>query len=267
MAYLSVDGDRRIYYERHRGGGRPVVLVHGWGMSARCWDTTLLDLVDNGNDVLLLDERCCGHSDKDFDDVSVDAIARDVVALADAAGYDGVVVNGWSFGGAVAAAAASLLGDRLGGLVLTGGASPRFTSADDWPYGGTTDDVEATLTGLRTARAETLRAVTGAIFHTPPGEATIEWLWEIFMQTSPRADGSLRDLGGIDQRELLRGIEAPALVVCGRHDAFVPHEAAAEAARMLPNARFVTFEESGHAPFLEEGPRYRSELVGFLNGL
>ena len=71
MALLEVEPGQNIYYEHYRGSGTPVVLVHGWGMTVRCWDLTLPALLDAGNEVVAFDERCCGHSDKDFSDASI----------------------------------------------------------------------------------------------------------------------------------------------------------------------------------------------------
>lgn len=267
MPYAEAEGGRRLYYEHYAGSGRAVVLVHGWGMSVRCWDTTLPALLASGHEVLAFDQRGCGHSDKDFDDLSVEAIAGDTVALVEQAGLERPVLNGWSFGGAVVVAAAAKLGDRLGGLVLTCGATPRYTSAPDWPYGGTEADVEGVLAALRENRAGTFQGVAAAVCHADVGQATVDWMWQIFLETGPRADESLRDLGRIDQRALLAGLSAPALVFGGAHDAFVPVEAVRACAELLPGARYVEFEGSGHAPFLEEGERYRSELLSFLEGV
>lgn len=267
MGYLNVEGDRRLYVEHHRGEGAPVVLIHGWGVTGRCWDTTLPALLANGNEVVILDQRCCGKSDKDFEDLSIDALGSDVVSVVRELGCRRPVLNGWSLGGAVAADAAAKLGDDLGGLVLTGGASPRFTQGEDWPWGDTVEGLEGTLAAVRDNRPLALRGVAEAVCHADVGEPAIAWMWSMFMETSPLADRSLRDLGEVDQREQFTRIHAPALVLCGRHDAFVAYEAAARAAELLRDARFVGFEDSGHAPFIEEGERYRSELIGFVNGI
>src|SRR4051794_21597597 len=136
MAYLEVEGDRRIYFEHHRGSGRPVVLVHGWGVTARCWDTVAPALRANGNAVVLLDQRTCGRSDKDFDDVSIAALGSDVAALCERLELRDPVVNGWSLGGAVAVDAVSRMGGRASGLVLTGGGGPRAPPARDRPPAG-----------------------------------------------------------------------------------------------------------------------------------
>ena len=68
------------------------------------------------------------------------------------------MLNGWSLGGAVAIDAAARLGSRLAGLVLTCGATPRYTRGDDFPYGGTAADVAATVAALRADRVNFLKA-------------------------------------------------------------------------------------------------------------
>jgi pimeloyl-[acyl-carrier protein] methyl ester esterase len=267
MPRLNVEGDRSIYYEHHRGAGRPVVLVHAWGMTGRLWDRVTPELVDDGHAVIVMDHRGCGQSDKDFDDNSIAAIGGDVVALVDELGLEGPVLNGWSAGGAIVTEAAGRLGDRLGGLVLTVGASPLWAEKPDFPQGNPRQAADDTLLGLRTARAYTAWAVTGAIRHAPISEITQHWMYEMFMENSPRADETLADLKDVDLRELLPTITAPALVFGGRHDVFVPFAIAEAAAEMLPGGRLVACEGSGHAPPLEEPDLYLGELRAFLKAL
>jgi pimeloyl-[acyl-carrier protein] methyl ester esterase len=89
-------------------------------------------------------------------------------------------------------------------------------------------------------------------------------MWEMFMETSPRADAGLRDLGVIDHRDVLPTITVPALVVRGAHDAVVDPAIADVAADLLPNSRLSEYANSGHAPFLEERERFNAELVAFV---
>ncbi|MCW2959419.1 MAG: alpha/beta hydrolase fold protein [Solirubrobacterales bacterium] len=267
MPRLNVEGDRSIYYEHHRGAGRPVVLVHAWGMTGRLWDRVTPELIEDGHAVVVMDHRGCGQSDKDFDDNSIAAIGGDVVALVDELGLDRPVLNGWSAGGAIVTEAAGRLGDRLGGLVLTVGASPLWAEKPDFPQGNPRQAADDTLLGLRTARADTAWAVSGAICHAPISEITQHWMYEMFMENSPRADETLADLKDVDLRELLPTITAPALVFGGRHDVFVPFAIAEAAAEMLPAGRLVACEGSGHAPPLEEPELYLGELRAFLKAL
>jgi non-heme chloroperoxidase len=268
MPHLEVEGDRRIYYEHHRGAGRPVILSHAWGMTGRLWDRVVPELVEDGNQVVVTDHRGCGRSDKDFEDLSVAAQGEDLAKLVEALGLEGPVLNGWSLGGAVVTEGARRLGDRLGGLVLTCGASPRWAASDDFPQGNPIENAEQTLAGLRTARPDTAAAVSEAICHAPVSRIVVDWMYEMFMETTPRADETLSDLAyNVDLRDALPQISAPALVFGGRNDVFVPFAIAEAAAELLPNGRLVACEGSGHAPPLEEPDLYLAELRSFLKEL
>lgn len=265
MGHLEVEGDRRIYFEHHPGERRPVVLIHGWGVTARSWDTVAPALRAAGHAVVLLDLRCCGRSDKDFADVSIAAMGADVARLCEHLGLDHPVVNGWSLGGAVAVDAVDRLGSGAAGLVLTGGATPRYTAASDWPHGGTVDDVEAVLAGAAADRATTFMGVAQAVCAAPVTRELVDWMWGMFLEMGPRGDDSLRDLAVLDQRKTLGTLEVPVLLLHGRQDGFVAFSGAEAAVDLYPDARLVPFDASGHAPHLEERDAYLSELRAFLD--
>jgi non-heme chloroperoxidase len=267
MGKLAVEGDKSIYYEDYAGSGRPVVLVHGWGMSCRVWDYNLAALREAGHRVVALDHRGCGHSDKDFDDVSISSIAADVVALVADRGLEDAVIVGWSLGAAVTVEAVAQLGDKVAGMVLVGTPSPRYLQGDGWDIGGTTEALEESKVGLATARADTLFAISSGVCKNDPGPQVIGWMWNIFMETSQNADSALVSLGDVDHRELLPTIETPALVCVGEGDVIVDPRTSTKAAEMLPNGRLVEFADSGHAPFIEEQAKFESELQSFLGGL
>lgn len=268
MALLDVDEGRRIHFEYVPGDRHTVLLSHGWGMSCRIWDNTAAFLVDAGIGVLAYDQRACGASDKDFSDVSIEALGGDVVALCDAVKLDAVILNGWSLGGAVVVDAAMRLGTRVRGLVLTCGATPRYTRTASFPHGGEATDVETTVAALRADRATFLRGLYfDAVFARDVGDAVKHWAWQIALQASPCADASLAALAPLDQQEALRSLAVPALVFAGSEDAVVAPEICRAAAEMLPNARLVELAGCGHAPFLEDPEAYHRELAAFVNGL
>jgi pimeloyl-ACP methyl ester carboxylesterase len=265
VGYLEVESGRRIYVEHHPGERRPVVLVHGWGVTARSWDTVAPALRAAGHEVALLDLRCCGRSDNDFADVSIAAMGADVARLCEQLGLDRPVVNGWSLGGAVAVDAVARLGAAAGALVLTGGATPRYTSAPDWPHGGTADDVEAVLAAAAADRATTFKGVAQAVCAVPVSTEVIDWMWGMFLEMGPRGDDSLRDLAALDQRKTLSTLDLPTLLLHGRQDGFVAFSGTEAAVPLYPAARLVAFDASGHAPHLEERDAYLSELLAFLD--
>lgn len=266
MAYLETDAGR-VYYEHHAGTKLPVLLIHAWAMSTRVWDSTLSALLEAGHEVIAFDQRGCGQSDKDFGDFSIGAMAGDAVDLVTQLGFEKVAINGWSLGGAVAAEAAHRLGSRCAGLMLTCGASPRYTQADGFPHGGTADDVRATVAAIRPDRATFFHGIARAVCSKPVSEAVLDWMWSIFMQASPGADRSLAELGSIDQRDIIASLNVPLLSIVGSDDVFTPPGIGEFAAASAKDGHVVRFEGCGHGPMFEDYDRYCAELLGFLSEL
>lgn len=267
MAYLSTETGRRIYFEHHHGTKLPVLLIHGWGMSCRIWDTTLGSLLAAGHEVVTFDQRGCGLSDKDFTENTISLGATDAMAVLSEAGVRRVSVNGWSLGGAIATEVAHRLGSNCAGLVLTAAATPRYVQAPDFPYGNPPGAPTATVDVLRQDRANFFDGLTKAVCAVPQSPAMHSWLWSIFMQTSPCADTALAELDALDQRAILAALDVPILSFIGTHDVFVPPDVGRSVAKIARRLRTVEFDGCGHAPFIEDAPRYRTELLGFLASL
>lgn len=264
MGFIARPGGGQIYFEHYAGRGPTVLLCHGWGMSCRAWDDTIGRLLDRGREVVAYDQRGCGRSDKDFADVSIAALGSDVVALCRELALGAVVLNGWSLGGAVAVEAAVPLGPALRGLVLTAAATPRYTRAEGFPHGGTAADVAATVAALRAGRIAFLEGLYfGGVFAVDVGEAVKRRCWQIALEASPAADGSLAALAQLDQRASLARIAAPSLVVVGTRDGVVAPGIGREAARLLPGATLCELD-CGHAPFLELPDAYHAALFDWL---
>jgi non-heme chloroperoxidase len=267
MARLEVESGKSIYYEDYAGEGRPIVLIHGWGMSCRAFDYNLAALRGAGHRVLAIDHRACGHSDKDFDDVSISAIAGDIAKLVRDRDAKGAVLIGWSLGAASTVEAADMLGDDVAGMVLIGSPSPRYMQGDGWEFGATEEALEESKVGLTTARADTLWAISQGVCKTMPSDQVLNWMWNIFMETSPNADQSLIALGDVDHRDKLPNMNVPTLLTVGAADVIVDPRTSHAAGDLLPNATVSVYEESGHAPFLEEQAKWEAEVLAFVAGL
>ncbi len=64
----------------------------------------------------------------------------------------------------------------------------------------------------------------------------------------------------------LQRIEAPVLVLSGRHDAITPLDLSRRMAENLPRGRLVIFEKSGHLPWIEEEELFFDTVKEFLMG-
>lgn len=68
-----------------------------------------------------------------------------------------------------------------------------------------------------------------------------------------------------DIKDRLPAIRCPTLVTVGRHDWITPVAASETIASLIPGARLVVFEESGHSPQIEEAPKFQATVRAFLS--
>lgn len=67
-----------------------------------------------------------------------------------------------------------------------------------------------------------------------------------------------------DNRELLKELQVPALVLCGREDQVTPLALSEEMAKLLPDAELVIVETAGHMTTLEQPEAVKAALAGWL---
>jgi pimeloyl-ACP methyl ester carboxylesterase len=68
-----------------------------------------------------------------------------------------------------------------------------------------------------------------------------------------------------DFEDRLPEIACPTLIVWGRNDEIVPVEDAYEYERLIPGARKVIFDETGHVPMLERPDRFNELVEEFVS--
>ena len=114
-------------------------------------------------------------------------------------------------------------------------------------------------------RANFLLALSQGVCASEVSDAVIQWMWQSFMSASPMAAQALGELGPLDQRATLSGLAMPILSFVGSGDAVVDPEVCRSVPQYNKAAHVVEFENSGHAPFIEESARYNEELTRFLS--
>lgn len=109
-----------LRYHDLAGDGPALIMIHGLGCASSCdYPTVAADPALRGRRMLLIDLLGSGFSDRpEVFGYTIDDHARSVVALVDALALPQVDLFGHSMGGAVAIAAAVMLGPRLGRLVV-----------------------------------------------------------------------------------------------------------------------------------------------------
>jgi pimeloyl-ACP methyl ester carboxylesterase len=113
-----------IAYAEH-GSGPPIVKTANWmthlelDVRSPVWGHWL-DELGRGHRLVRYDERGCGLSDRDVDELSLDAFVSDLETVVDDAGLDRFALLGLSQGGAIAVAYAVRHPERVTHLILCG---------------------------------------------------------------------------------------------------------------------------------------------------
>ena len=269
---VEIDGRSINYcdYGESRDGSRPVVLVHGLGASWQCWLETIPRLVEEGRRVVALDLPGHGSSGMPRAPISIEGFGRSVESLCDQLDLGQVVAVGHSMGGFTAAEFAIQYSDRVERLVLQAAAGISTSDLQRGPLMAGAR-VAAALGTAAAARSELvatrprLRWLALQTVMRHPSRLPADFVWELVAHAG--AKGFIPALDAIvsyDYRDRLSQISCPTLVIWGREDMLVPARDADEYARVIPNARKVVFDDTGHSPMMERPQTFNDCLAEFL---
>ncbi|MEV7417049.1 alpha/beta hydrolase [Streptomyces sp. NPDC089919] len=260
------DGVRLHYYDE--GGGRPVLLVPGYGAPADDWALQWAPLLAAGYRVVSLDRRWHGQSDRPSWGHRMARHGKDVDDLVTALDLSGVVAVGQSMGANTLWAYADLVGTgRLAGIV-TVDQTPKMMNTPDWPYG---------FYGLTDENTGTFFTDPGA-FATGHGRA---WADPAAVDTAIRQAGGrgaesvitpdtlplLLDHSRQDWRDVVARVDVPVLVLAGAQSQFWPAGHAAATAALNPLAASAVIADAGHAAHLDQPRAVSDRLLAFAAGL
>ena len=225
MPLLERDHAPAIHHQ-HDGEGPPLLLLHGWSRSGADFASLAARLAPHHR-VIRPDLR--GHGRSAPGRFTLDDLAGDLVALAEALDLRGVLVLGWSLGAQVALAAWPRLAGRVERLVLVG-ATPRFTEGPDWAHGLPARAVEGLALRLRRQPERTLARFLADCFTAgeldDAGRARVGALGAAPAPELGCALGGLALLAATDLRGGLPAVAAPTLLLHGDADAICPPGAA-----------------------------------------
>ena len=110
------------------GEGPPLLLIHGWPETWYAWRMVMPKLAEDF-EVIAVDQRGIGLSDKPHDGYDVGTLAGDLVALMDALGHPTFAVYGTDTGMPIAHALAADHPDRVERLIVSEAFLPGIASA------------------------------------------------------------------------------------------------------------------------------------------
>ncbi|MGD2069083.1 MAG: alpha/beta fold hydrolase [Gemmatimonadota bacterium] len=269
----TADDGVRIAYAKS-GQGPPLVKTANWLTHLEYdWDSPVwrhwLTELSAAQTLVRYDERGCGLSDREVDEISFEAWIQDLEAVVDAEGLDRFPLLGISQGAAVAVAYAARHPERVSALVLYGGYARGRLRRDPSPRAKQTAETLESLLALGWGRNNpAFRQVFATLFMPEASPAQMDWLAEL-QEVSTSAENALRierTSYYIDVRDQARHVSAPTLVVHARDDAMIPFDEGRELASLVPDARFVPLDGRNHVLTEDEPawPRFLEVVRDFL---
>lgn len=236
------------------GQGPPVVragymytdISAEWDISA---ERTLFERIGARNTLLRYDPVGTGQSDLALEEVDFAAMAEDLIAVADAAGFDRFAVFSESGGVTPALHAAATHPDRITKLAILGGYVDGRLRRLDQPQPGP-DPIRGLIEEAWSKGSESFAAgYLTAYFPEGPLEA-IQGFAKIMMAACPRENIlKLRDaVNWVENGALLERIRCPTLVMHGRHDGVHPLTEARKLAAGIPDAELIALETANLMP-------------------
>ena len=262
----------QVHVEDSGGSGRPVVLIHGWPLSAESWSEQIAPLTEAGYRVVAYDRRGFGRSDKPSKGYDYDTLADDLDSVLSELDLADATLVGFSMGGGEVARYISRHGqDRLRSVVFAAAVPPYLLQSDDNPDGPLTEEAATEMTaGLKSDRTTFFDGFTRAFF-SAGGELKVteeqrqEAIVMCHQSDQKAALGCMEAFGTTDFRDDLTKITVPTLVVHGDSDATVPFEGSGKRTHeAIAGSELVVVPDAPHGFNVSHADEFNRALLAFL---
>ena len=273
MATLTIPGDNplQLYYEDSGVDGRPVVLIHGWPLSADAWAAQVPPLVAAGYRVVAYDRRGFGRSDKPADGYEYDTLAADLHALIEHLDLTGAVLVGHSMGGGEVARYIGTYGEpRVAGAVLVSAITPALCVTDDNPDGAMPLSGFRDLSNqCRDDRDGFVRTFMTWFFSNPSELAISEAQFDDVLRIAAQgADQALQETiltWATDFRDDVATFTVPTLIIHGDSDNNVPFPASGQrTAELVEGAELHIVKGGPHGIATSHADEVTATILDFL---
>jgi len=262
----------RLHIEDSGGSGRPVVLIHGWPLSAQAWEPQVSVLREAGYRVVAYDRRGFGRSDKPESGYSYDTLADDLQRVMDQCDLQDVTLVGFSMGGGEVARYVARHGEsRLHSVVFAAAVPPYLMKSADNPDGPLTPEkAQEKSAAFERDRDAYFEQFTTAFFSADGvlqvTEAQRREAIVLCEQSAQHAALACMDsFATTDFREDLKKLTVPVLVIHGGSDAIVPFEGSGQRThRAVPHSKLITVSGAPHGLNVSHAPAFNDALLTFL---
>ena len=259
-------------YLKDWGTGRPVVMLHGWPLSADTFDDLGKAIADAGMRAIAYDRRGFGRSDQPWDGYEYDTLATDLADVITAKDARGAALVGFSMGGGeVVRYLARFRDHTVTQAVLIGSVVPFMLQTPDNPKGVPSAVFDQMAQGIAADRAKFWAGFFPQFYGTGllrgnVSDEVIDWSRQIAMQASLKATlDCATAFATTDFRPDLTAVTVPTLIIHGTEDATVPIDVSSrQAAAGIAGSVLKEYAGGPHGLLASHPDRIREDVLSFL---
>ena len=272
MGKITVKDGTQIYY-KDWGEGQPVVLCHGWPLSADSWESQMMFLALKGYRCIAHDRRGHGRSSQPWDGNDMDTYADDLSDLIKTLDLKKIVLIGFSAGGGEVARYIGRHGTkRLAKVALISAVTPLMLRTAGNPDGLPIDAFDKLRLSSLADRSQFYRDLASGPFFgaNRPGakvsQGMINSFWLQGMQAGHKNTfDCIKAFSETDFTEDLKKFDVPTLIIHGDDDQIVPIAASAlNATKLIKNSTLKVYTGAPHGITDTHKDLLNADLLTFL---
>ena len=267
---ITQDGTK--LYVKDWGQGRPVVMAHGWPLSADSFDDLSVAIADAGMRAISYDRRGFGRSDQPWTGYDYDTLADDMAAVMEQTGAQNATLLGFSMGGGeVARYMSRHHANQVKQTVLVSSILPYMLKTDTNPEGIDQSVFDEMTQAMKKDRAKFWPGFfkdffgVGLVSH-PVSSEMIDWACSVSMQAGLKPTlACAKAFATTDFRGDLASFKVPTLIIHGTNDKTVPIDASARRiAKVIVDAKCIEYDGAPHGLFASHKERFITDVIEFL---
>ena len=264
--------DQTDLYVKEWGTGRPVILLHGWPLSADSWDDQAMAIADAGMRAIAYDRRGFGRSGQPWSGYDYDTLTDDLATVMEQTGAKDAALVGFSMGGGeVARYMSRHSGKGVAKAALISSVVPFMLKTPDNPDGTDQSKFDEMTRGMKEDRAKFFAGFfkdfygVSLVSH-PVSDEFVHSSWNVAMQAGLKPTlACAKSFATTDFRHDLPAFRCPTLIIHGTSDKTVPIDAAGRAAaKGISNSELLEYDGEPHGLFATAKERFTNDLLRFL---
>ncbi len=271
MTFIKAKDGTQIY-AKVWGEGRPVILMHGWPLSADSWDDHAMAIADKGFQVIAYDRRGFGRSDQPWTGYEYDTLSDDLADVMKATKAKNATLVGFSMGGGEVARYMSRHGGKgVSQAILMSSIVPFMLKTPDNPAGVDHAAFKTMAEGMKKDRTAFFESFFQDFYgvglvSSPVSQGILDWSLRVAMQAGlkPTLDCATA-FATTDFRKELSAFKVPTLIIHGTADKTVPIDTSSRPAHQgIKGSKLIEVPNGPHGLLATHKQETIKMLLDFL---